>query len=351
MKKITAALLAAVLLLSSFTMSAFALGSKNGLTDEWKETVRNNYNEFIAETDGNENRIPMIISTDQHGAIKRNSEIFKFIDEITDWTKVSKIINLGDTVTLFGNPFELGAYRKATECLPEEKRIEIIGNHDGFVLPFGRIVDRLFFPTYGAVKSKGGDAFVVKDEVFNVRYLTVDTMHFPWTYTNGNLSPSQADFIIEELSKDDKSDIVMLSHTYLFGDAMIKRDGTVFTGKDYFIGGAKLFSEVKQSFVSMLAARKNKTSGILVDSLGRKHPYDFSKCESDFMMTLHGHHHTEGYETKDGITEFLFQSLTKDNEEDSEPNCFYFAYIDREEKTFKCWKNIKGYDSWEISIK
>lgn len=348
MKRLIAILLAAVFIFSSFTMSAFAIENKNGITDEWKETVLSNYNEFISEVDGDERKIPMIISTDQHGAVKRNSEVFKYINEITDWSKISKIINLGDTVKLVGNPFELTAYRKATECLPENKRIEIIGNHDGFFLPFGRIVQKIFFPTYGAVKSRGGDAFVVRDEKFNVCYLNVDPMHFPWSYTGGNLSSSQADFIIKELSKNDGSDIVMVSHTYLFGDAMIQRDGTVFTGSDYFIGGEKLFAEVKQSFVSMLAARKNHTAGVLIDSFGRKHPYDFSNCESDFMMTLHGHHHTEGYETKDGITEFLFQTFS---EFEDEPNCFYFAYIDREAKTFKCWKNIKGYDAWEISIK
>ncbi len=342
--------MAVIFVLSSFTLNAYALGKKNELPDGWKEMVLKNYNEFISEVDGDPDKIPMIVSTDQHGAIKANSEVYKYINEITDWSKISKILNLGDTVEPIFNPFQLIAYRKATRCLPSEKRIEVIGNHDRFFVPFGTLVDMIFFPTPNAERSKGRDTFVVKDEQFNIRYLAVDTKHFPWNYTDGDLSPSQADFIISELSKDDDSDIVMVSHQYIFRDEMIRRDGSTFTGSEYFIGGPDKDADVKQSFIDMLSARKSKTAGVLIDSRGKEHPYDFSSCKSELLMTLHGHHHTEGYETKDGITEFLFQSFTKDNADNTEPFCFYFAYIDRKTNTFKCWKNFAGYDAWEIEI-
>ncbi|MCQ2463387.1 MAG: hypothetical protein MJ177_08305 [Clostridia bacterium] len=164
------------------------------------------------------------------------------------------------------------------------------------------------------------------------------------------MTTKEANFIVEELSKKDASDIVFLSHPYLFKDAIIRRNGETFTGSEFFIGNATLFTNVKQSFIDMLAARKNKTAGVFVDCCGVKHPYDFTECEGDFLMALHGHHHSEGYETKDGITQFLFQSMTLDNAKNTEPNVFYFAYIDKEAKTFKCWKNLPGYDAWEISI-
>ena len=350
MKKIIAFLMAVIFIFSAFTFNAYALGKKEQLPDGWKEMVLKNYNEFISEVDGDPNKIPMIVSTDQHGAIKSDSEVYTYINEITDWSKISKIINLGDTVDPIFNPFQLINYRIATKCLPKEKRIEVIGNHDRFFVPFGKLVDILFFPTPNAARSPMRDTFVVKDEQFNVRYLAVDTKFFPWNYHDGYLFSSQADFIIKELEKNDSSDIVMLSHPYLFRDEMIRRDGTTFTGSEYFIGGPEKFADVKQSFVDMLSARKNKTSGVLIDCRGKEHPYDFSKCESDFIMALHGHHHTEGYETKGGVTEFLFQSFTKDNADNTEPFCFYFAYIDREKNTFKCWKNFAGYDAWEIEI-
>ena len=319
-------------------------------TDEWKQNVVENYNEFIAEVDGDENKIPMIVTTDQHGAISFDNELYEFINGFVDWSKVSKIINLGDTVKQTYNPVELMAYRKATECLPAEKRIEVIGNHDRFFVPSGKAIEKRFFNNPDAEYSADRRAFVIKDEKYGIRYLAVDTKRFPYNYEHGELWTVQADFIIKELSKEDESDLVMISHPYIFKDKIIDRRGGTFTGSEYFIGTADKYADVKQSFIDMLAARKNKTSGVLIDCEGVEHPYDFSGCKGDFLMTLHGHHHTEGYETKDGITEFLFQSMTLDNAENTEPCCFYFAYIDKSAKTFKCWKNLPGYDAWEISI-
>lgn len=348
MKKSISVLMAIIFIFSSFSFSAFAKSSD--VSDEWKAMVLKNYNEFISEVGKDPDKIPMIVSTDQHGAIKANSEVYRYINEIADWSKISKIINLGDTVENTFDPFQLTAYRIATKCLPKDKRIEVIGNHDRFSLPLGILADMIFFPTPNARRSYGRDVFVVKDEQFNVRYLAVDPKCSPWGYTDGFLSSTQADFIIKELSKKDDGDIVLISHPYLFRDAIKRRDGSTFTGSDYFIGGADKYTDVKQSFVDMLAARKKKSSGVLIDCHGKKHPYDFSKCKNDFIMTLHGHHHTEGYETKSGVTEFMFQSFTMDNAKNTEPYCFYFAYIDRDAKTFKCWKNFKGYKAWKIKI-
>ena len=320
------------------------------LTDEWKQTALENYREFIAETDGDSRKIPIIISTDQHGAISSDSEVYEYINSLVDWSRISTIINLGDTVRLVYNPLELRSYRAATRCLPEDKRIEVIGNHDRFFVPTGKLVEKRFFPNPYAERLEDGKAFVFYDAEHNVRYLAVDTKCFPYYYTNGRLRTDQADFIIRELSKEDASDIVLLSHAYLFKDEIIARDGSAFTGSEFFIGSANKGADVKQSFIDMLSARKNKTSGVLIDSEGVSHPYDFSACKGDFLLALHGHHHTEGYETKNGITEFLFQSMTLDNRDASEPLCFYYAYIDTQAKTLKVWKNIPGYSPWEISI-
>lgn len=337
-------------LLAFFSSGAAEDTSFSTLDEEWKATVQANYDEFIAEVDGDSSKIPLIVSTDQHGAIDPKSEYYQYINSIVDWTKVSKIINLGDTVKELFNVGDLLSYRVATMCLPDEKRIEVVGNHDRFFLPVGAPVDLFFFPNDENSIAIDRKAFTVKDEEFNVRYLALDTKYFPWNSNNGALYTADADYLVRELSKNDPSDIILLSHPYIFNDAIISRTGRVFTGSDYYIGLKREGSEAKQSFLDMLTARKNKTSGVLVDSLGIKHPYDFTNCQGEFLMSLHGHHHTEGYETKDGITEFLFQSMTLDNANNTEPGVFYFAYIDRDAKTFKCWKNYEGYDAWEISI-
>ena len=338
-----------ILMIVNFGIYFFA-GKSYPVTDEWKSVVSENYLDFISEAEKNSSAIPIIVSTDQHGAVSSDSEIYTYINSLVDWEKISSIINLGDTVDLVFNPLELRSYREATQCLPEDKRIEVIGNHDRFFVPTGKQIEKHYFPTPSATYSDDGKAFAVEDNQFNVRYLAVDTKCFPYYYTNGRLWTEQADFIINELSKEDESDIVLLSHAYLFKDRILARDGSEFTGSECFIGSENKGAEVKQSFIDMLAARKNRSSGVLIDSEGVAHPYDFSNCKSNFLLTLHGHHHSEGYETKDGITEFLFQSMIHDNKDDSEPLCFYFALIDTKDNTLKVWKNVAGYEPFEVSF-
>ena len=349
MKKTVRIILCIILALLIVNFSIYFFTHKSyPVTDEWKSMVRENYLAFISETENSSSRIPLIVSTDQHGAVSADSEIYEYINSLADWDKISSIINLGDTVRLVFNPLELQHYRTATQCLPEDKRIEVIGNHDRFFVPTGKLVEKHYFPNPSAVYSSDRKAFAVEDDRFNVRYLVVDTKCFPYYYTNGRLWTDQADFILDELSKEDGKDIVLLSHAYLFRDQMIARDGLAFTGSEYFIGAEKKGADVKQSFIDMLEARKNKSSGVLIDSEGVAHPYDFSHCPGDFLLTLHGHHHSEGYETKDGITEFLFQGMISDNKDNAEPLCFYFAYIDTENNTLKVWKNVAGYEPFEV---
>ena len=352
MHKLLSFVVAIAAFFSSITATGGCSGSSGTMTDEWKEIVAANYAEFISEVENNENAVPMIVTTDQHGAVTANCDIYSYFNEIVDWSKISKILNLGDTVSSMFNVKELIDYQVATRCLPDEKRIEITGNHDRFdhATPVGLFISNLFFYTPNSVRSSDGRAFTVTDEDFGVRYLGVDTNNFPWRYVDGTMPTSLADYIVGELSKTDDSDIIFFSHSYIFRDCMIRRNGETFTGSENFIGDGEKYAEQKQSFIDMLSARKNKASGVLLDTDGVEHPYDFSQCKGDFLMTLHGHHHTEGYETKDGITEFLFQSMTKDNAQNTEPNCTYFAYIDKEAKTFKVWKNLEGYSAWEISI-
>lgn len=319
------------------------------LDKKWMKTVVDNYKEFSSEI-GRSRRIPLIVSTDQHGSIKADSEVFKFINDLVDWNKISKIINLGDTVELTYSKSQLKAYNEAMRYIPMEKRLELEGNHDAHISAVKRDVSK-YFPAPSAEMSKNKTAFTVTDESFNVRYLAINPMDYPWSYTTGKIDTTQADFIVSELEKTDASDIIILSHPYLFRDAIIRRDGTTFTGSDTFVGTGKKGADVKQSLLDMFLARKNRTAGVFVDSKGVEHPYDFTNCKGDLLMSLHGHHHTEGYETSNGFTEFMFQSFRHNGSiDDSEPNCFYFAYIDGNEKTFKCWKNIEGYSAWKINI-
>lgn len=334
----------ALLLLEISVGLCLNYGRYQSLDFDWMVNAEKNYKEFAKEAAARKNVIPFIASSDQHGLVTADSEVFKFINDLVDWNGISKILSLGDTVTSTYNKKELKAWSTAMQYVPAEKRLELFGNHDGHI-SLKRYDMEKYFIAPGAVGNDENNAFSVFDSLYGVRYLAIDPMSYPWTYTSGRISSSQADFIVKELEKKDAGDIVLISHPYLFRDAVIKRDGTTFTGSEYFIGSADRDTEVKQSFLDMLLARKEKKAGVFTDSDGNEHPYDFTGCRSDFLMTLHGHHHLEGYETFNGITEFMFQSFRYD-----EKNCFYFAYIDRDAKTFKCWKNIPGYDAWEFGI-
>lgn len=351
MQTILSFLLAIAAFFASFT-SQLGCGMPGKMTDEWKAVVTANYNEFITEVEGDENKIPIIVTTDQHGAITADSDLYDFFNELVDWSKVSKILNLGDTVQNQYNFKELFAYEVATRNLPAAKRIEVCGNHDRATLDtnIGMFVSRMFFHTEGAAYSADKRVFTVKDEQFGIRYMAVDTKVSPWSYGSGILTSDMADYIIDEFTKPDDTAIVLLSHPYLFKDALVDRNGAPFKASEWFIGDADNYAESRESFMQMLEAKKNKTSGVLLDCEGKSHAYDFSASDSEFLMALHGHHHTEGYETKYGVTEFLFQSMTLDNAQNTEPLCTYFAYIDKEAKTFKCWKNLEGYSAWEISL-
>jgi hypothetical protein len=59
----------------------------------------------------------------------------------------------------------------------------------------------------------------------------------------------------------------------------------------------------------MLLARKNKQSGTFADSLGGEHTYDFTNCEHDLLITLHGHNHQEQMSTADGLTAYAADLL------------------------------------------
>ena len=39
-----------------------------------------------------------------------------------------------------------------------------------------------------------------------------------------------------------------------------------------------------------------------------------------------------------------------DNEDDSEAPCFYFALIDTRDDTLKVWKNVAGYEPFEVKF-
>ena len=338
----------AYMALSMSTGVAANTTAYTGLTSDYVSMVQANYDAFIADVMGDYNRVPIIVHTDQHGRIGAKNPVLKLIGDITNWYEISRCINLGDTVADGFGATVLQTYLDAAkDCIPLSRRLDVYGNHDVWDADEDQkyTVDQKrlspYFKNIYARRHGNNGYFTVVDDYYNVKYLIVNNMEYPDTnYSTRRITTAQANFIVEELGKKDGYDIILLSHVPLVtDDTMTSRDPSYQAYTETFLSDAT----ANTSFLAMIAARKAKTSGTFTDSEGVGHSYDFAGCNSELLMSLHGHTHFEAYKSLTGsITEFAFDWF--------DGNTCYFAYIDRNAKKFKCWKNENGVEALEISI-
>ena len=338
----------AYMALSMSTGVAANTTAYTGLTSDYVSMVQANYDAFIADVMGDYNRIPFIVHTDQHGRIGAKNPVLKLIGDITNWYEISRCINLGDTVAdRFGATVLQTYWAAAKDCIPLSRRLDVYGNHDVWDADENQkyTVDQKrlspYFKNIYARRHSNNGYFTVIDDYYNVKYLVINNMEYPATnYSTRRITTAQANFIVDELSKKDGYDIILLSHVPLVADdTMTSRDASYQAYTETFLSDAT----ANASFLAMIAARKTKTSGTFTDSEGVEHAYDFSACDGELLMSLHGHTHFEAYKALTGsVTEFAFDWF--------DGNTFYFAYIDRNAKKFKCWKNENGVEPLEISI-
>ena len=319
----------------------------SGLSADYVAMVQSNYDAMMAECLGDYNKIPIIVHTDQHGRIRASNQVMKLIGDMVNWYEVSKCINLGDTVADRFDTTVLGNYLSATkDSIPLSKRLDVYGNHDvwdsddsqKYTVNQKRLSP--YFKNIYARRHGNNGYFTVFDDYYNVKYLVISDLEYPDTnYSIRRITTAQAKFIVSELSADDGRDVVLVSHVPLDSDEVTSRDSTYLAYSEKFL----FDTTAHNSFMTMIAARKNKTSGTFTDSEGVEHTYDFSSVSGNLLMSLHGHAHFEAYRTfENSITEFIFDWF--------DGNTFYFAYIDRKEKKFKVWKNEANVGALEISI-
>ena len=336
-----------VAMLSLSTGETVNPSAYSGLSADYVAMVQANYNAMMAECLGDYNKIPIIVHTDQHGRIGASNQVMKLIGDMVNWYEVSKCMNLGDTVPDRFDMTTLDNYLSATkDSIPLSKRLDVYGNHDVWDSDDSQkyTVDQKrlspYFKNIYARRHGNNGYFTVVDDYYNVKYLVISDLEYPDTnYSTRRITTAQAKFIVSELSADDGRDVVLVSHVPLDSDEVTSRDSTYQAYSEKFLSD----TTAHNSFMTMIAARKNKTSGTFTDSEGISHAYDFSNVSGDLLMSLHGHAHFEAYRTfENSITEFMFDWF--------DGNTFYFAYIDRKEKKFKVWKNEANVGALEISI-
>lgn len=311
------------------------LNGYNGVSASYAQKILDNYLAFIAEVDGDPYKVPLIIHTDQHGRLTSStSGVMPLLGALINWYKVSKIVNLGDTCTTTFSPSSLKVMLNNNILyFPFSKSINVFGNHDTWDERSG---SRIYYASqellepyfYNMAKRGGAGWFSVADERYMVKYIVFTG----YQYKNGGnttcMNSDQADFIIDELSANDGYDIILLSH-----EPINSQGATAVIAGDE-IGKYTVFSSanVVESFLQMISARKNKSTGTFTDSEGVSHAYDFRNLKSDILVHLCGHMHCEGYQVfQNSIFEWFADWF--DN------STFYFAYIDRKTKKFKRWKN------------
>lgn len=280
-------------------------------------------NAWMYEYGGNINKIPLICHTDQHDSMGDDASkaMWETIDNMISWYDVSKVINFGDTTNSYDNfddpllgDTALEKYLEATKNIPFSKRIEIFGNHDCMKIINGSLTYiprepsylNPYFKNVMARRTSGNGYHVTYDPYFNVKYIT----YTPYDYEDAShynlVSSAQYEWLITEMLKNDGYDIIMCGHP----DANVYRE---------HIG-------------TLVTARYNKSSGSFTDQMNVNHSFDFTNCENDLLVCLHGHSHSDGYNYDLGVLSQCFDNYY----EDVRP--IFFVIVDRDTKQLKVWK-------------
>ena len=237
--------------------------------------------------------VPFFISTDQHG---RGMEQHRWMNNAdVDGMEVINL-NLGDsTQDVYGTEV-IRNFLSKTRML--KNFCAVPGNHDykyGSEEVSRFVVSSCFFSTMNRRMSEtDGCSYVVLDNAHNVKLIALDNYddagivsNMPHPYIN----TETAKWLIEELSRNDGYDIVVVRH-----EPVCKTARTRSETEETVYDDAAVWD--------LLLARKNKSSGTFTDDEGVAHSYDFTGCDGDLLCTLHGHTHEELISTVDGLTAY-----------------------------------------------
>ena len=306
-------------------------------TTSYAGVIEEAKNAWMHEYSGDINKIPLIIHTDQHDTMgdSTSAAMWEAIDNMVSWYDISKCINLGDTTNSYDNYDDptlgdtaLENYLEATKHIPFSKRIEVFGNHD-----CGKVINSSltyikqepsylnpYFKNVMARRTSNNGYHVTYDPYFNVKYIVYSNYDYQDASHYEIVSTAQYDFLIEEMTKNDGYDIVLLGH----------QDVNIY-----------------QEYVAQLAkARYEKTSGSFTDKAGVSHSYNFTSCVNDLLVCLHGHSHSDDYNYDQTVLSQCF-----DNYYDSTRPIF-FLIVDRTNKQLKAWKvvNTPAYTTYTRSF-
>ena len=326
-----------------------------GISAEFAAVIDNARKAWMTEYNGDYRKIPLIAHTDQHGhlSLATSHKLFKYLGATINWYSVSKVMNLGDTVSVEWYDADTEKplltctqLEEAVECLkpvPFSKRLEVFGNHDtwygdyetegntiGTRYPSTQAHLEQYFRNIYARRTNNNGWFVVHDDSFNVKYLVISGFEYSGGVTS-RIGTKQMAFIIDEMKKNDGYDIIIISHVPIYYAV----DTTIYpTGMTDSNGAGTVIRVAQIDTDALFNARKNKTSGTVTDSDGIVHTYDFSGCTTDVLCNISGHIHIDGYNYVANADDGLL-SVTLDRFVDG---CIHFVLVDRANRLVNVWK-------------
>lgn len=319
-----------------------AIGATLGYTSPgtaWEANAETAYNNLLtAYKEIPNSGIPFFISTDQHGRGLEQHRWLNNIDADINGMGVMNL-NLGDTVTdVFGEAWMTSFYDRTWQV---KNYIGVFGNHEikvGTEDPNFYDLNRGFISTRGRKFYVGPmGCFTVYDDAHSVKYVCVANYYPTGSGVERGLDADSAEWLVNELAKNDGYDVIYLQHWPVW-TTLRTRSETAETADTENHSGSYNYKIWR-----MLIARKNKQSGTFTDSLGGSHAYDFTKCEHELLVALHGHTHAEKISTVDGLTAYAADWFA---------NSCVFGLIDRlnSKVTFWVFGSTGCLDPLELSI-
>ena len=290
------------------------------ITQAWLDNAQTQRDAVKAIYQQSADAIPFFVQTDGHG---RYNEGNKGCHNLTE-PVMQYIPNLmlGDYASYYGDGANPTNHTRTSAGITNY--LPVMGNHEfmpstaeGSLIADLSLLVPSYTPSNAILGSQTYGYYKVLDDEYNVKYL-VGQPYVPDSSVSAGFttkfSSEQYEWFIDEMEANDGYDIIILNHQPFPGTYYrVATDDTV------------TYTGVMLNLTPIVADRRAKRSGSFTDVDGVVHAYDFTNCESNLLVTLHGHIHKiqTGDVATNGFASFTGRDMTNAGD------CAY-GIIDRE---------------------